>query len=64
MGYEHVGIKPTSFLLPAKGANITKWACVACDQFTSQPAYWEKAAQLVGEDPSTLRLILPECRLA
>lgn len=40
-----------------------KWAVVACDQFTSEPEYWEKAERLVGEAPSTLRMILPEAFL-
>lgn len=39
------------------------WAVVACDQFTSEPEYWEKAEALVGESPSALRLILPEVYL-
>ena len=25
-----------------------KWAVVACDQFTSEPEYWEKAAAAAG----------------
>ena len=37
-----------------------KWAVVACDQFTSQPEYWEKAREQIGNEPSTLDLILPE----
>ena len=40
------------------------WACVACDQFTSEPEYWQKAEQIVGDSPSTLRMILPEAYLA
>lgn len=40
-----------------------KWAVVACDQFTSQPEYWEKAANIVGDEPSALNLILPEAYL-
>lgn len=36
---------------------------VACDQYTSQPEYWQRVDQRVGEAPSTLRLILPENRL-
>ena len=39
------------------------WAVVACDQFTSEPEYWERAQALVGDAPSTLRLILPEVYL-
>ncbi len=41
----------------------TRWSCVACDQYTSQPEYWEAADRLVGDTPSTLRLILPEVYL-
>lgn len=41
-----------------------KWAVVACDQFTSEPEYWQKAEALVGDAPSTLRMILPEVYLA
>ena len=42
---------------------MTKWAVVACDQFTSQPEYWQAVEETVGNAPSTLRLILPEARL-
>ena len=42
----------------------SRWSCVACDQYTSQPDYWERADALVGDAPSTLRLVLPEVYLA
>ena len=35
-----------------------QWSVIACDQFTGDPAYWEKTAQEAA--PSTLHLILPE----
>ena len=41
-----------------------KWAVVACDQFTSEPHYWEAADNEVGDAPSTLRIILPEVYLS
>ncbi len=41
-----------------------KWAVVACDQFTSEPEYWENAKNIVGDSPSTLNLILPEVYLS
>ena len=41
----------------------TKWSVVACDQYTSEAAYWEEASALVGDAPSTLPLILPEVYL-
>ncbi|MBQ8149931.1 MAG: DUF1015 family protein, partial [Clostridia bacterium] len=50
--------------MPAPETNLTAWACVACDQYTSQPAYWQEADLLVGSQPSTLRFILPECYLS
>lgn len=43
--------------------NGTKWAAIACDQHTSEPEYWEAADALVGDEASTLRLILPEVYL-
>ena len=49
-------------LLP-KNADFSKWAVIACDQFTSQPEYWEEVAKEVGNAPSTLHMILPEVLL-
>ncbi len=40
-----------------------KWAVVACDQFTSEPHYWEAVEREIGNAPSTLRIILPEVYL-
>lgn len=57
------GIQPTDIYLPAQGVDLTKWAVVACDQFTSQPDYWHQVEATVGEAPSTLRLIQPEAFL-
>lgn len=53
-----------NILLPKLGAeDMTKWAVVACDQYTSEPAYWEKTAEIAGDAPSALKLILPEVYL-
>lgn len=43
--------------------DISKWAVIACDQFTSQPEYWEKVEKFIGYSPSAYRLILPEAML-
>jgi hypothetical protein len=43
--------------------NGSKWASVACDQYTSQKEYWEEAYSYVGGEPSTLDLMLPEAFL-
>ena len=53
---------PADILLPVD-CGLTRWAVVACDQYTSQPEYWERVEQFVGDAPSTLRLILPESKL-
>ncbi len=51
---------PADVLLPKKDTDMAKWAVVACDQFTSQPDYWQRVEDFVGGAPSTLRIILPE----
>ena len=40
-----------------------KWAVIACDQFTSEPDYWEKCEKLIGSSPSAYDFILPEAFL-
>ena len=55
--------KPADILLP-KSADIKKWAVIACDQYTSEPEYWEETEKIVGNNPSALRLILPEIYLS
>ena len=55
---------PADILLPDfEKVDGKNWAVVACDQFTSEPEYWEAAAAQIGEQPSTLQLILPEVYL-
>ncbi len=54
--------EPADILIPKK-EQMEKWAVIACDQFTSQPEYWERVEQAVGEAPSTLKLIFPEAKL-
>lgn len=52
-----------NILLPRSGLDLAKWAVIACDQYTSEPAYWEKVSDYVGEAPSALRVIYPEVYL-
>ena len=54
--------RPADILLP-QDCDYDKWAVVACDQYTSQPEYWERVEERVGRAPSALRLILPESSL-
>lgn len=58
-----LGIDITSVLIPAKGINLEKWSAIACDQYTSEPLYWEKVKHFVGDAPSTYNLIFPEVYL-
>jgi len=50
-------------ILVFSGEDPTAFSVVACDQYTSEPDYWERVENRVGEAPSALRLILPEARL-
>lgn len=54
---------PADILLPKQGTDMTKWAVVACDQFSAQPEYWEELDSFVGSAPSALRLMVPEAYL-
>ena len=57
------GLHIPEIMLPAEGTDYFKWAVVACDQYTSEPEYWDKVEEIVGDSPSTLRLMLPELYL-
>lgn len=52
-----------SVMLPQKNIDMSKWSVVACDQYTSEPKYWNEVAEYVGQEPSMLNLILPEIYL-
>lgn len=60
--YKQDAVCVPDVLIPT-GCDMHKWAVVACDQFTSDVSYWERIDALVGNSPSALRLILPECFL-
>ncbi|HPE38916.1 MAG TPA: DUF1015 domain-containing protein [Bacillota bacterium] len=61
--YHHLAIAAPEILLPNKQIDLEKWAVIACDQFTSEPKYWEQVEEVVGDAPSTLRMFLPEVYL-
>ena len=60
---ERLGLQAADILIPRKDVDLTKWAVVACDQFTSEKDYWHDVESQVGDAPSTLKLIFPECYL-
>ncbi|HPG92279.1 MAG TPA: DUF1015 domain-containing protein [Clostridia bacterium] len=53
-----------NILLPRKDIDLTKWAVIACDQFTSEPKYWNEVAEVAKNAPSTLHITLPEIYLS
>ena len=57
-----VPFKAGNILIP-KNVDMHKWSVVACDQYTSEPKYWEEVENIVGDAPSTLRITLPEIYL-
>jgi len=58
-----IGIQIPQVYLPKPGTDLTKWAVIACDQFTSEPEYWHEVERIVGDAPSTLNLTFPEVHL-
>lgn len=56
--------KTANILLPEYTAEqMKKWAVVACDQYTSEPEYWNDVKNITNGTASTLDLILPEAFL-
>ncbi|MBR4123120.1 MAG: DUF1015 domain-containing protein [Clostridia bacterium] len=53
---------PADILLPKN--DFSKWSVIACDQYTSEPKYWEETKEIVGNSISALNLILPEVFLS
>ena len=60
--FTNLPFRPADILLP-QDCDYDKWSVVACDQYTSQPEYWQRVEERVGRAPSALRLILPESSL-
>ncbi len=54
--------KTANILLP-KNQDFSKWSVVACDQYSSEPEYWQAAAEYVGDAPSALNIVFPEAYL-
>lgn len=59
----NLGIVVPRILIPGAGTAPETWSVIACDQFSSDRGYWEETRRIVGNDPSTLDLIIPECYL-
>ena len=46
-----IGVRLADILLPRPEVDLSRWAVVACDQYTAQPDYWAAVDQLVGDSP-------------
>ena len=55
--------KPADILVPKKSVDMNNWSVIACDQYTSEPEYWKQTSKIVGQNYSSLNLILPEIYL-
>lgn len=60
---EQLALRIPELLLPNSSVQLSTWAVVACDQYTSDEAYWSAVEARVGAAPSALRLVLPEIHL-
>lgn len=56
-------IKKTNILLPNENVDLNKWTVIACDQYTSNKEYWNNVENYIKDNPSTLKLTLPEIYL-
>ena len=61
--YQQIGLAVPEALLPDKKVNMRKWAVIACDQYTTNEAYWHEVERIVGGSPSSLHIMLPEIYL-
>ena len=61
--YPEVALHVPTLLLPRADIPLETWSVIACDQYTSQPEYWEEVRRIVGPYPSTRHLIFPEAFL-
>lgn len=61
--WNELGIQVPEVYLPAERDNLRAWSVIACDQYTSDPNYWQRVDDAVGSSPSTLRMVLPEVHL-
>ncbi len=63
MNLSKLALEVPTILLPKADVDLNRWAVIACDQYTSEPEYWQAIDQMIGDQPSTLRLVFPEVYL-
>ena len=55
-----VALQVPDILFPREGIDLTKFSCIAADQYTQDLAYWDRVRKFIGDAPSTYNLIYPE----
>ncbi len=63
MKFENIGVLIPDLLLPTENIDPASWAVVACDQYSSEPEYWQQVRQLTEGKASTYQMIFPEAFL-
>ncbi|MCK4506931.1 MAG: DUF1015 family protein, partial [Desulfuromonadales bacterium] len=63
MNLAKLALQVPTILLPKADIDPNLWAVIACDQYTSEPEYWQTIDRLIADQPSTLRLVFPEVYL-
>lgn len=61
--FKTLGLRVPRILLPKNAQALDTWCVIACDQYTSDAAYWKNVERTVGDAPSTLKMVLPEVYL-
>lgn len=56
-------IKAPHIYLPKAGVDMSKYAVIACDQYTSNLQYWDSLKEYIGDNVSTFHMIYPEAYL-
>ena len=56
-------IKAPHIYLPRIGVDMSKYAVIACDQYTSNLEYWNSLKEEIGNSVSTFHMIYPEAYL-
>ena len=56
-------IKAPHIYLPRPGVDMSKYAVIACDQYTSNLEYWNTLKEHIGDEVSTFHMIYPEAYL-
>lgn len=58
--FETLGISIPNIILPKEGTDLSKFSVVAVDQYAENNSYWDEVQSLVGDNVSSLNMVIPE----